>query len=460
MTGKADAVRAVTQQFKDRTNTVIGGVMAHLRDDNAKEILGPGLSPLIGRGSLKSIVTFALYTAILRLVRESLGLRTQSMPHIFFHILQVLIFVLLVESTALAQIPSLDKPARIDKSEGDTDTALYLSAVGTAKAVMLFVDFPDAPAHQSETQPIASHLMGNGDVQRFFKEQSSGKMSLDVTIVNGWKRMPKPIAQYVNNKGLFSWDEHKAYISDACALFEQLNFAPYQIVYVVAAKTPTIRLSPAFHAWPGTGVKTPTGEIRHAATFGFDSYSNRCTTLIHETGHILGLPDLYGLNGQPSTVGTWELMCDIFTGTSFCGWHRHKLGWLDDNRKAYLATGTLRTLLTPLSTAKGVSMIVVPEGNPEHPAKVFCIELAQPVLGPRNELGGQGVLIYSVDARIKTGDLPVVLYSRMPPQDNKCYHAPFQAGDTFDDPSLPMTVKILNASPKGYQVLVTKKKGK
>jgi hypothetical protein len=70
MTGKADAVRAVSQQFKDRTTTVIEGVMAHLRDDNANEILGSGLSPLIGRGSLKSIVTFALYADVLRMVRD------------------------------------------------------------------------------------------------------------------------------------------------------------------------------------------------------------------------------------------------------------------------------------------------------------------------------------------------------------------------------------------------------
>lgn len=70
MTGKADAVRVVSQQFKDRTNTVIEGVMAHLRDENAKEILGPSLSPLIGRGSLKSIVTFALYADVLRMVRD------------------------------------------------------------------------------------------------------------------------------------------------------------------------------------------------------------------------------------------------------------------------------------------------------------------------------------------------------------------------------------------------------
>jgi hypothetical protein len=70
MTEKADAVRAVSQQFKDRTNMIIESVMAHLRDDNAKEILGPGLSSLIGRGSLRSIVTFALYADVLRMVRD------------------------------------------------------------------------------------------------------------------------------------------------------------------------------------------------------------------------------------------------------------------------------------------------------------------------------------------------------------------------------------------------------
>ena len=70
MAGKADAVRAVSQQFKGRPDTVIEGVMAHLRDYNAKEILGPGLSPLIGRGSLKAIVTFALYADVLRMVRD------------------------------------------------------------------------------------------------------------------------------------------------------------------------------------------------------------------------------------------------------------------------------------------------------------------------------------------------------------------------------------------------------
>lgn len=73
MTAKACTIRVVSQQFKDRTNTVIKGVMAHLRDDNAEEILGPGMSSLIGRHSLESIVTFALYADVLRMVYDVLA---------------------------------------------------------------------------------------------------------------------------------------------------------------------------------------------------------------------------------------------------------------------------------------------------------------------------------------------------------------------------------------------------
>jgi hypothetical protein len=73
MTGKAEGVRTVGRQFKDCTTTVIDGVMEHLRDNNAKQLLGPGLSTLIGRGSLKSIVTFALYADVLRMVHDVLA---------------------------------------------------------------------------------------------------------------------------------------------------------------------------------------------------------------------------------------------------------------------------------------------------------------------------------------------------------------------------------------------------
>jgi hypothetical protein len=151
-------------------------------------------------------------------------------------------------------------------------------------------------------------------------------------------------------------------------------------------------------------------------------------------------------------------MCNIFQGTSFLGWHRHKLGWLDDNRKKYLKSGTLRATLTPLNSAAGVSMIVIPADDPDHPSKVFAVEIAEPVLGPDDKPAGEGILIYSVDATVPTGKTPVVLYQKRPDEkDFKLYHAPFTPGDTFEDAAAPMAVKIERKTGKGYETVITKK---
>lgn len=66
-------------------------------------------------------------------------------------------------------------------------------------------------------------------------------------------------------------------------------------------------------------------------------------TAIHETGHVLGLPDLYhydegsgdGSNGKPG-VGTFDMMCDN-TGdqNGFCKW---MLGWMDPESITYVYT--------------------------------------------------------------------------------------------------------------------------
>ncbi len=46
--------------------------------------------------------------------------------------------------------------------------------------------------------------------------------------------------------------------------------------------------------------------------------------------------------------------------SGFIGWHRHKFGWLEDDRKTYLTEGAHKLTLTPLDGDDGISMIVVP----------------------------------------------------------------------------------------------------
>jgi len=63
-------LQEIGRQFKGKVGDVVIGVMNHVNEENAKEVLGTPLVPLIGCGSLKSIVTLALYADVLRMLRE------------------------------------------------------------------------------------------------------------------------------------------------------------------------------------------------------------------------------------------------------------------------------------------------------------------------------------------------------------------------------------------------------
>jgi hypothetical protein len=122
------------------------------------------------------------------------------------------------------------------------------------KAVMIFVDFPDAPAGSTSGEYIGKHLLGCGKAQQLFHDQSYGQLTLDVTVRSdlGWRRLSKPSTAYdIDN----DFESQKSYISDAAALFRpaEIRFPDYQIVFVVASKTASFEYSPAF---------TPGGERR------------------------------------------------------------------------------------------------------------------------------------------------------------------------------------------------------
>ena len=258
---------------------------------------------------------------------------------------------------------------------------------------MIFVDFSNAPAGSTSATNVANHLLGNGAAQQLFSTQSYGKMSLDVAIKAnlGWKRMPLPSTSY----SFATFETHREYISAAASLFSRsdVRFSNYDFVFVVAPQNDGFPLSPAFNADRGQGASSPSGEIRLAVTFGTDSYANRYINLVHEVGHLFGLPDLYPYSGDTAKpkAGCWPIMSDIFHSVCFHGWHRHKNEWLDEPRKTYLqeTTATWYKTLSPLSSSHGLSMIALPIDAVQNPSKVLVIELAQPVLGSNDQVLGQ-----------------------------------------------------------------------
>jgi hypothetical protein len=198
-------------------------------------------------------------------------------------------------------------------------------------------------------------------------------------------------------------------------------------------------------------------------TFGTDSYTNRYINLVHEVGHLFGLPDLYpdGGGADTSQVGCWCIMSDIFHAVSFLGWHQHKNGWLTPSRKTYLSHSTpgWYVLLNPLSAESGLSMIVLPLDDALKPSRVLVVEVARPVLGTDNQPFGQGILLYTVDATIPTGSSPVVIIPKTistSPVYGHLYEAPYAPGDTvsYTEGTTSFTLSVLQEFGSLYVIKI------
>lgn len=354
-------------------------------------------------------------------------------------------------------------------NEGATDHAYRLPPTGRLRAVMLFVDFPDAPA--TEQAADLYDLLVPPAVQ-WYGDVSYGRVSLDVTRIDTWYRMDRPSTAYGRRRGEDSFDNQRAYLAEAIAHADgDVDFSRYQIVYVVAAGSAANDYSPAFIGGQ-TGVPVDGTVIRYGVTFGSDirrglpSYA--AFTLVHETAHTLGLPDLYDLASTSSypdylaKVGGWDPMSYLTPGAGFLAWHRLKLGWLDPSQIVCVAApGQVRAELSPLEAPGGTKAVIVRTGA----ASFYVAEVRQRA-GQDSRLCDQGVLVYTVNTSAETGKGPIQIKRAQSGSDQdkiySCgpgYDAPFDLGpgeiSTFEDASAQVKIELLRASGGSYALRVT-----
>jgi M6 family metalloprotease-like protein len=331
---------------------------------------------------------------------------------------------------------------------------------------MLFVDFPDLHASES-TSTIYRRLVPRA--RRWYEEVSYGRLRLEVTPVVRWFRMPRRLRAYALRDGL-TFPEQQAFIAEAVvAADRKVDFSGYQIVYVVAAKGTGAERSPAFHAYPGSGVGADGTELRYGATFFEDTKADArsaANVLIHETGHVLGLPDLYDV-ADPRLwspfrfTGGWDMMSSLDPGSHFLAWEKWKLGWLEPSQLACLEQpGKLTTIVAPLEVDGGLKAIVLPTG----PSSALVVE-ARRRIGQDGRLCREGVLVYTVDASVRSGSGPVRVRAAQPDRSSelrdRCgplYNAPFARGRgrvaRFEDAAAGISVNVLGSGPTGYRVRV------
>jgi M6 family metalloprotease-like protein len=307
--------------------------------------------------------------------------------------------------------------------------------------------------------------------REWFTEVSYDRLRVDVAPIRRWFRMPRPLSAYGLANGI-NWPEHHDYIADAVAAADgDVDFSSNQVVFVVAAKGSGVDRSPAFQAYSGSGVRADGKELRYGATFFDDTrYSARYAANVfkHELGHVLGLPDLYDVPSPGSDywsvfrfAGGWDMMSWNDPGTHFLAWHKWKLGWIDSAQLTCLeGPGELTTTITPLERPGGLKAVVLPMGT----SAAYVIE-ARRKIGEDARLCDDGVLVYSVDAAMRTGYGPVrvraaqrdtstELISRCGP----LYNAPFDKAKgevaQFEDSAAGFSVQVLSTGPNGYRVRV------
>jgi M6 family metalloprotease-like protein len=358
-----------------------------------------------------------------------------------------------------------------EMNEATFNSALSLKARGTLRAVMLFVDFRDRRASESTLQ-LYDRLVK--PAAAWIKEASSGRAALEVTPVHHWYRMSNGSRRYGLGDGV-SFEEHKNFIAEAVAAANHdVDFSPYSIVYVVASSGSPLERSPAFHAFAGSGVKVDGNELRYGATFGEDirdvsPSAYGAYVLVHETGHILGLPDLYDVP-DPSYwslfrfAGGWDIMSWTLPGAHFLAWHKWKLGWLEPFELTCLrGLGELTTSLTPAAGQGGLKAVVVPTGG----STAYVIE-ARKRTGEDKRLCEDGVLVYSVSGTVRSGEGPIRVRaaqrdtsSELVGRCGPLYEAPFDKGAgevaRFEDPTAGVSVEVLGETASGrYRVRVTR----
>jgi M6 family metalloprotease-like protein len=330
-------------------------------------------------------------------------------------------------------------------TEGRSLPGTVAPSRGTLRAILLLVHASDAPPDQSTLPP--AELVD--EASEWVRSVSYGRLELRVDTLPRWLSLPGAAAEYVADPG--------RYFRDAVAAADPyVDFSTVDVVYLAPSSgTPETTTSAILN---GFGVRADGKELRLWIPFGagFASAPSDPALLLHETGHLLGLPDLYAA-GAPSTFHRWDLMAARWP-SELLAWHRWKLGWLDADQIVCVAGRTRRTVtLTPLERPGGTKAVFVERGS-----RVFAVEVRARA-GYDRTLCDAGVLVYSVD-QAPFRRAPVRIYAaqsdRNPPSRDcaAMWNAPFDLarGETRTLRLSGLRVDLVGKRPRGaFRVRVT-----
>lgn len=333
------------------------------------------------------------------------------------------------------------------RSFGALDPRTAIPTRGRVEAVMVFVDFPNAPADGDAAARASRYT---SDLLPWLQEASYGRLTLGVTVVPRWFRMPKAGADYGSAQ---ESDNADRYLADVvAAVGTAVDFARYQFVFVVPSDNAGPRLGVNYVRYPGHGVAVSGGEIR----FGVlgDGVS-RGSDSAHTLHRFLALLGGVLIDSSPKPFGSWDPGWAVDAASSGListvhpvAWHKWMFRWLEPEQITCLRdAGQLEETLTPSARAGGKKMVVVPTGA----STAYVLEVRRR-LGYDRSICREGVLVYALDSQLR-GDQGAIEGKS---SGTGCSGTtPFGVGQIYDDPAV--RVEVLATDGSGYRVRVTKK---
>ncbi|WP_406014534.1 M6 family metalloprotease domain-containing protein [Streptomyces sp. NBC_00984] len=360
----------------------------------------------------------------------------------------------------------------VQMSEGMPTPEGYARSTGKVRALNLMIDFPDAPGAGSAMDRYAEFFP---QTTGWFRTASYGRLTyVPDAPLKSWLRMPLPLSEYGVERGSPYEPGYRHLVQDIIAAADpKVDFASYDLVNILVTPNAgpsaldtvlSVTFSGNDDAPRADGVPLAnTSFIYSRQDDGSGSFKQTgYRVLPHENGHVFGLPDLYTMEGGGS-VGHWDIMSEDWgANNDLLGWHKWKLGWLDNNQISCAARpGTSEHVLGPLATRGGTKLAFVPLSSESG----YAVEVRTKA-GNDQAICKPGVLIYKVSSDLDTGQGPVSVVdstkggagcTRLPNVHSELSDAPFRPGETFTDRTSGIRISVVDKDKKGnYRVRITR----